>query len=412
MLDGRAYLGVRGLMFYPCADSHDKGVINITNCISTVLNGFNIKTDIIHNYNIYSPQSDNLTIGFEHDTGISTYKSMDCGYNIARDIYTDNSFKASSLSSQGDINEHEYILTPGIKTIEELTSFLDVKSHRLAKTLLINVDSEIMAVLIRGDRELNLYKVSRYLGIGIDKISMATNDDIESLETTVGFIGPVNLGDIRILGDREMIGEGFITGSNKGDYHISNVLLGRDYDTEDIGDFIYVDKNEAHNNSLDKTIYPIVQINGLGEITKPKTFKYKDSDGNPQGIYGLYLDIDLIKLLYIIGMYNIDDNGFNWPSAIAPYDAIITVMNVKNEDQLGLGCRLEDELSGRMRVLLDDRNLRAGAKLYDSEIWGIPMRITVGKKAADEVVELKLRSGEDRHELCYEDVINTLLQNY
>lgn len=412
LIDGSIYEGIDCIKYYDDEESSKKDFINITKKLSTLLGCFNIDSEIIHNYNKSIPYENSISIGTTKYSGIDIYKCSKCGYNIARDILSNN---GDIISYEEEVDELEALLTKDIKTIEELKRHLDIDSKELAKTLLLKVDGELIAVVIRGDRDLNIKKLSKYLNKHIDDISMAEQDDIEmNLDTVVGFVGPVELSNIRILVDQEVSEGGYITGANKRDYHLKNVVHNRDYVSDGIGDFIYHKPSPCNcgEDLVSVNIHPIIDIDYLGLIKEPRAFKYKDAEGNTKDIYGVYYGVDLIRLMYIIADNNRDDKGIVWPKAIAPFDVLITIMNIKKAEQLERGIDLGQKLSRDINILIDDRNVGAGAKFFDSELWGIPMRITIGKKIEEDMVEVKYRNEEEQFEVSIKEAIELVLKNY
>ncbi|SHK57693.1 proline--tRNA ligase [Paramaledivibacter caminithermalis] len=316
-----------------------------------------------------------------------------------------------------DDKEIEAVHTPDIKTIKELENFMNIKAENLAKTLLVKAGGEIVAVVIRGNRELNPYKLSSILNVPIRDINMAEYEEIDgNIETVPGFVGPVELEGVRIIVDKEITSVGaLVTGANKKDYHLKNVKYGRDFVGDLIAEVSYImdnDKCPVCGGSLDKEYgIDLGKILSLGKITDVKNLQYKDKEGKSKGIYGASSYIDIYKLLSIIVEKHHDEDGIIWPIKVAPYHVIISILNTKKEEQVKLGENIYRELKSRnIDVILDDRKERAGAKFYDADLLGIPIRIVVARGASENKVEFKLRWKNEKEELDVNEAIEKVLK--
>ncbi|WP_432404566.1 proline--tRNA ligase [Wukongibacter sp. M2B1] len=313
--------------------------------------------------------------------------------------------------------EIEPVHTPGIKTIKELEEYMNIEAEELAKTLLLKAGNETIAVVIRGNRELNLYKLSTLLNVPIEDIEMADYEDIDGkIETVPGFVGPVELEGVRIIVDREITKTGhLVTGANKRDYHLKNVRYDRDFVGDLVADVSYVRENDkcplCGEDMTKKYGVDIGKILNIGKITDIKSMEYKNKEGKPNSIYGVSSYIDIYRLLSMIVEKQHDDDGIVWPVETAPYQVIISILNVKKEDQVDLGRRLYNELKANsIEVILDDRNERAGAKFNDADILGIPIRIVVARGASENKVEFKLRWENEKEELGVNEALERVVQ--
>ena len=339
----------------------------------------------------------------EYGEGLVAY-CTECEYAA-----TDEKAKVSyTLKDQdSEDREMEKIYTPGIITIEDLVEFLkedEIGADRLAKSLVYNACGSPVVVMIPGDRELNETKLCNYLGIASHSLEMA--DEATIIEVTgavTGFAGPVGLKKgVRLLVDSRVSQMKNIgVGGNEKDHHIKNVNYGRDYTGEIVEDLLLIHDTD----SCPKCGSPIEMARGIevGNIFQLGT-KYSDALG------AKFLDQNGREKSFVMGCYGIgvsrsvaaiveqyhDDKGINWPLVVAPYHVIITIINMKNEDQVALGEKLYDELSAAgVEVMLDNRDERVGVKFNDRDLIGIPIRITVGKKAIDSIVEYSIRSEEE-----------------
>ena len=299
-----------------------------------------------------------------------------------------------------DFLELREVETPNAKTIEEVAAFFGKDAKKFAKTILFNADGKIVAVMVRGDREINEVKVANAIG-EVNSLELASNEEVQNATgAAVGFAGPIGIKSDILLVDEEVANMyNFIAGANKTGYHVENVNYGRDFEGT-IGDFRNVTAGEKCPDCGGTVT--IARGTEVGHIFKLGT-KYSaamnanfiDEDGKEKpfvmGCYG----IGVTRTMASIIEQHHDENGIVWPLAVAPYHVSVIPVNVKDEEQVRVANELYNELiSMGVEALLDDRNERAGVKFKDSELMGIPMRVTVGKKIGDGEVEFKLRNGE------------------
>ncbi|WP_252250716.1 proline--tRNA ligase [Clostridium sp. ZBS13] len=299
-----------------------------------------------------------------------------------------------------ELMEVEKVSTPDSRGIDEVSEFLNISSKKTVKTLLYNVDGKIVAVFVRGDREVNEVKVANASNASGD-IEMASHEEyMNATGCGIGFAGPIGIKADLILVDKEVKNMcNFVTGANETGYHIKNVNYGRDFEGT-IGDYRNVVEGEACPTCGGKLT--ISRGTEVGHIFKLGT-KYSEAmdakfiaeNGKEapfiMGCYGIGVTRTMAS---IIEQHN-DENGIVWPLAVTPYHVSVIAVNVKDEEQVKIATKLYEDLKSMgVEALLDDRNERAGVKFKDSEIMGIPMRITVGKKIVDGEVEFKLRIGD------------------
>lgn len=299
-----------------------------------------------------------------------------------------------------ELKELNKVETPNARTIEEVAAFFNTDSKKFAKTILFNADGKIVAVMVRGDREINEVKVTNAIG-EVTNLDLASNEEVQNATgAAVGFAGPIGIKVDILLVDEEVANMyNFITGANETGYHIENVNYGRDFEGT-VGDF----RNVTEGEKCPCCGAPITIARGteVGHIFKLGT-KYSaamnanfiDEDGKEKpfvmGCYG----IGVTRTMASIIEQHHDENGIIWPLSVAPYHISVIPVNVKDEEQVKVANELYEQLiSMGVEALLDDRNERAGVKFKDSELMGIPMRVTVGKKIIDGEVEFKLRDGE------------------
>ena len=317
----------------------------------------------------------------------------------------------------------EEVYTPETKTIEDVAKFLDIPTSKTIKALLFvtyNPDEtikEYVAAFVRGDRELNMTKLVNALEIPEHAIEFADEEKMATVTGSVGgFTGPTCLHDCKIVVDSELPGlKNLCAGACKTDYHIKNVNYTRDYKADIVTDLKLVKGGDPCPEC--GAVLKQATGNEVGQIFKLGT-KYSESMG------ATYKDENMEDQLIVMGCYGIgitrtlaaivdqnnDDNGIIWPFSVAPYHVIITIVKPDNEDQRKLAESMYDKfLAEGTEVLLDDRNERAGVKFKDADIMGIPIRITVGKKASENMVEYKLRRDTEKTEINAEDALRNAL---
>lgn len=320
-------------------------------------------------------------------------------------------------SSGGEPPAHslpEKVHTPSQKTIEDLTRFLKKEPKDFIKTLLYESDGKIVAALVRGDREINEVKLKRVLGS--QSLSLADEEAVRrSVNLPIGFVGPVNLKGIRIVADHEVQGmQDAICGANESDYHLTHVSYGREFTVEAFDDL----RQAAPGDRCPRCASPMEICRGieLGHIFKLGT-KYSEP------LQATFLDLHNVAKPMIMGCYGIgisrmmaalieqyhDKDGIIWPFSMAPYQVAILAVNTNDENQTKKAEEIYRKLAGEeWEVLLDDRNVRAGVKFKDCDLLGIPLRITVGGKAASGIVEVKLRKNGTVQEVTEERLSMTL----
>ena len=308
----------------------------------------------------------------------------------------------------------EEIHTPNQRTIEEITQFLKVDAKKTVKTLIYHdyVNEKLVAVLVRGDREANPIKIVNALNSNENYLELATDEEIRSLNTCHGFVGPVGLScDIYVdLEVSQMTN--FIVGANKLDYHLIHVNFGRDFQGT------VCDLRKVVENDLCPVCgKPLQQERGIevGQIFKLQT-KYSDAmkctyvneEGKNipmvMGCYGIGVSRTLQS---VVEQYH-DEFGIKWPLNLAPYHAVIVPINYNDEVQQALSNKIYASLSKDTEVILDDRNAKPGFKFKDWELIGIPYMIICGKRSEEGIVEFKNRQTLDKKEISFEEAISII----
>ncbi|WP_305045542.1 proline--tRNA ligase [Geoalkalibacter sp.] len=308
--------------------------------------------------------------------------------------------RAPQDQARAPSEELKKVLTPARKTVEEVAAFLKTEPRNLVKTLIVRTDKgETLAVLLRGDRELNDIKLCRLLDCAW--VEMAAEDVVlKATGAPSGFAGPVGL-KLRILADREVRAMAdFITGANEKDAHYTGVNLGRDFQVAAFADLRKAVAGDACPRCDGKLeVWRGIEV---GHVFKLGT-KYS------QALGAVVLDDQGRERVLVMGCYGIgigrtlasaieqnhDADGIIWPLPIAPFEVLVVMLNPNDAEVNAAAEQLYAELLAEgVDVLLDDRDERPGAKFKDADLLGIPLRLTVGARGLkDGQVELKVRAG-------------------
>jgi prolyl-tRNA synthetase len=300
-----------------------------------------------------------------------------------------------------EVRELRKIETPNIRTIEELVTFFNTTSKKFAKTLIYKADEKLVAVMVRGDREVNEVKVINAVG-GAVEFQMADAEAVfAATSAAVGFAGPIGIKVDYLLVDNEVSGmSNIIVGANDTGYHFENANFGRDF-AGTVGDFRKVvegDKCPKCSEAL--TIARGIEVGHIFKLgtkySKSMGANFIDENGESKplimGCYGIGINRTMAAIIE----QNNDENGIIWPLSVAPYKVIVIPAVTKDIEQMRIANELYEELKSLgIEVLLDDREERAGVKFKDADLIGIPMRITVGKKINEGLVEFKLRNSSE-----------------
>lgn len=326
-----------------------------------------------------------------------------------------------NIESDEAERELERVHTPNVTTIDELQEFFNIEKNRFGKALVYIAKGDPVVVIIPGDRELNETKLINYLGIPEHELVMADENIIEEITNAKkGFTGPIGLKDgVRLIVDSRITRmKNIIVGGNETDYHIKNANYGRDFKGEIAEDLLLVEEGDICPKcgaplKMDRGI-EVGNIFQLGtKYSSSLNAKFLDEDGKEKpfimGSYGIGVSRTVAA---IVEQYH-DGNGIIWPLVVAPYHVIITVVNSNNEEQSQLGEKLYSELINEgIEVMLDDRNERAGVKFNDRDLIGIPIRITVGKKAGENIVEYSLRKDNEKIEISADKVLEKVKEEF
>lgn len=333
--------------------------------------------------------------------------------------YAANLEMATSLYEPKQSHEMEQPLekveTPNVGTIEEVTAFFDVEADKIIKSVFFMADGEPVLVLVRGDHEVNDVKLKNFLGA--DFLDEADEEDVEKyFGAHFGSIGPVGVNeDVKIYADLHVQDlENVIAGANETGYHYKNVNPKRDFKVEAYEDLRFVQEGDSSPDGNGELAFTrgieIGHIFKLGiRYSESMGATVLDENGREKNVIMGCYGIGVSRLLSAIVEQNADENGINWPKGIAPYDLHVVQVNMKDEFQGKLTEEVEETMTqAGYEVLVDDRNERAGVKFADADLIGCPIRITVGKKAVDGIVEVKIRKTGEMLEVKKEELKSTL----
>jgi prolyl-tRNA synthetase len=277
------------------------------------------------------------------------------------------------------------VSTPGKRTIDEVAGFLGIDPGALIKTLVFETGKGDVAVLVSGRYEVNETKVKNFLSA--DWIRLAPEERVRELTgAPSGYAGPVGLA-MRILADFSVRGiAAGATGANEKDAHLVDVVPGRDFAPEEFADLRLV----AEGDSCPRCGGALRFSRGIevGHVFRLGT-KYSEA------LSATYLDAAGKERTIVMGCYGIgvgrtaaaaveqhnDADGIVWPISIAPFEAVVVPVNMKQEGLVREAVRAAGEISGRgVETLLDDRDERPGVKFKDADLCGIPLRVTFGER--------------------------------
>ncbi|MBZ2066849.1 proline--tRNA ligase [Streptococcus sanguinis] len=350
--------------------------------------------------------------------------SSESSYAANLEMATDEYKPAGRVVTEEEVAR---VSTPDCKTIDEVASFLGLDESQTIKTLVYMADESPVVALLVGNDQLNEVKMKNHLAA--DFFDVASEDQVRQLlGAGFGSLGPVNLPEgVRIIADRKVQDlANAVVGANEDGYHLTGVNPGRDFTAE------YVDIREVREGEISPDGQGVLKFARgieIGHIFKLGT-RYSDSmnanvlDENGRavpmimGCYGIGVSRLLSAVMEQHARLFVNKTpkgefryawGINFPKELAPFDVHLIPVNVKDEEALTLTDQIEANLlSAGYEVLVDDRDERAGVKFSDSDLIGLPIRVTVGKKAAEGIVEVKIKATGDTIEVHADNLLETL----
>lgn len=304
--------------------------------------------------------------------------------------------------------EKDLVETKDAKTIEEVANYLNEAESKLVKTLIYKIGDELYAVLVKGDSEVNELKLERLFNG--KTVELASLDDLKNVNTVVGFVGPIGI-NIKVIMDNEVSHMvNFVVGANKKDYHYKNVNI-EDFNADIVADIRNVKEGDICPKCGKKLKFKKgIEIGNTFKLgtkySESFNLMYQDKDNTLKPVVMGCYGIGIGRCLSAIVEQKNDEKGIIWPMSIAPFKVAIVVVDMKNDIQVDAANHLYQTFTeAGIETLLDDRNERAGVKFNDMDLIGIPIRITIGRKAEEHIVELKKRSEQEINEISIFDVL-------
>ena len=332
--------------------------------------------------------------------------------------YAANVEQAVARAPKGGTNptaEKTKVATPGKHTIADVSAFLKVTPDKLVKTLIYLADGKPVAVLVRGDRDVNEIKLKKALSA--NQLVLATDAAVKEVTgAPVGFAGPVGL-TVPVYCDLEICAlSDFVVGANEADAHLTGVNLERDFTPTACGDYRAAAAGDAcaRCDTGHLKAYrgiEVGQVFFLGtKYSKPMGVTFLDAEGKDtpceMGCYG----IGVTRIVAAAIEQSHDKDGIVWPVPLAPYEVAVLDLQQDDPNVVATATKIYDGLTAAgVEVLYDDRNERAGVKFKDADLIGLPFRIAVGKKGlAEGVVEVKRRNSAEVRKMKIDEVVRAV----
>jgi prolyl-tRNA synthetase len=319
----------------------------------------------------------------------------------------------TSMEAIGELTKVE---TPNQRTIEEVSAFLDTTPEKCIKSLLFKIDEKYVLVLARGDHEINDIKLKNTF----EASSVELADVVETqaiLGCPVGSLGPIDINQVEIVADHAVkaVVNG-VCGANEEHFHYINVNPDRDFSVSRYEDLRFIKEGDPSPDGQGTILFAkgieVGHVFKLGtRYSEAMNATYLDENGRTQpmimGCYG----IGISRTMATVAEQFNDEKGLVWPVAVSPFDVHLIPVNMKDDAQVALANELYATLKQqRFDVLLDDRNERPGVKFADSDLIGLPVRVTVGKKASEGMVEVKVRKTGEMLEVHQNDLVGCITE--
>ncbi|MCS7254129.1 MAG: proline--tRNA ligase [Armatimonadota bacterium] len=312
----------------------------------------------------------------------------------------------------------EKVFTPNRKTVAQVTDYLGVSAEKLVKTLIYIADGKPLAVLIRGDAELNESKLRRLLGV--PNVRMADPDEIRGLtKADVGYSGPIGLSGVEMIADYDIAEmRNFVTGANEDDHHFINVNWGRDFEVTRFADLRFAKDGDGCPR-CDSGLLHLRNCIEVGHVFKLGT-KYSDS------MNAKFVDEDGVERPFIMGCYGIgvsrilaavvevshDEDGIIFPITVAPYELWMIPIDMNDDDIAGAAeCLYSELIQAGVEAVIDDRDERPGVKFKDADLIGAPIQIIIGRTYKERgCIEVRLRRDKKPSLVSAKEALGHILQ--
>ncbi|MDC2864707.1 MULTISPECIES: proline--tRNA ligase [unclassified Bacillus (in: firmicutes)] len=310
----------------------------------------------------------------------------------------------------------EKVATPNQKAIEEVCAFLNIEATNCIKSMVFKVDEKFIVALVRGDHEVNDIKLKNLYGASV--VELATHEEVkELLNCEVGSLGPIGTAEVEIIADHavQAIVNG-CCGANEEGFHYVNVNPERDFKVSQYTDLRFIQEGDLSPDGEGTIRFArgieVGHVFKLGtRYSESMNATFLDENGKTQPIIMGCYGIGVSRTVAAIAEQFNDENGLVWPKAVAPFHVHVIPVNMKSDAQREVGENIYSSLKEHgYEVLLDDRAERAGVKFADADLFGLPVRVTVGKKADEGIVEVKVRATNESAEVKVEE-LHTYIAN-
>jgi len=318
------------------------------------------------------------------------------------------------IEEQEELKEKALLYTPNVGTIEDLVNNYHIPTKKMAKTLIYRVDDKFYACMVKSNREVNEYKLQKLLNA--KEVTLAEASDVEKITNAkVGFAGPINLSIPVIIDNEVSLMKNFLVGANQSDYHYINVNL-KDFEIYKQADISNVIEGDTCPQCGGKLYFKRgIEVGNTFKLgtkySESLGLNYLDEQNNSHPVVMGCYGIGIARILAAVIEQNHDENGLVLPMNIAPFQVSIVIINDKDENQVKVANDLYEKLTQKgIEVILDNRNERPGVKFKDMDLIGIPLRITIGKKIEDNIVELKLRTKKENQDIDLHNICEEILK--
>lgn len=417
LLRGKEFIMKDGYSFHDSPESLRETYLDYYNAYSNIFDRFELK------YRAVKADSGNIGGSYTHEfqalaeigeDTIAYTEESDYAANIETAAVVEQNY---TMPSGFEKKERELLETPDQQTIDDIAAYCGVEVNRAMKALALKADGEFYLVLMRGNDQLNDIKFMK--ATGTSEVEMATEQEIEEVMGSVaGYMGPFGIKNCKVIGDNAIkYMYNHSCGANKKGYHYINVNPG-DYEVDAYYDLRMIEEGDLAEDLSGKIKFAkgieVGQVFELGKgYSEAMNITYLDANGRANHFYMGCYGIGVSRVISAIIEQHNDEKGIIWPKEVAPFQVHLVCVDVKKQEQLELSEKLYADLtSAGYQVLYDDRAERAGVKFNDADLIGIPLQIIVGKKATDEIVEVKERKTLEKVETPIAEVLSKVEKFY
>ena len=417
LLRGKEFIMKDGYSFHDSPESLRETYLDYYNAYSNIFDRFELK------YRAVKADSGNIGGSYTHEfqalaeigeDTIAYTEESDYAANIETAAVVEQNY---TMPSGFEKKERELLETPDQQTIDDIAAYCGVEVNRAMKALALKADGEFYLVLMRGNDQLNDIKFMK--ATGTSEVEMATEQEIEEvMGSVVGYMGPFGIKNCKVIGDNAIkYMYNHSCGANKKGYHYINVNPG-DYEVDAYYDLRMIEEGDIAEDLSGKIKFAkgieVGQVFELGKgYSEAMNITYLDANGRANHFYMGCYGIGVSRVISAIIEQHNDEKGIIWPKEVAPFQVHLVCVDVKKQEQLELSEKLYADLtSAGYQVLYDDRAERAGVKFNDADLIGIPLQIIVGKKATDEIVEVKERKTLEKVETPIAEVLSKVEKFY